>query len=383
MRFRCIFLGLLTVSIMLSGVAAWAAGLEDNLKLIQLPKGFEIDVVAAIAGDARSMALGPNGTLFVGTMNSGRILALVDENGDFKADKTYTIFDGRKQKLPDGSTIQRPSGLAFRDGSLYVGAISHILRWDDIENRLENPPAPVIVTSDYPTEGHHGWKYIAFGPDGKLYVPVGAPCNDCARPEKIFASITRINPDGSGREIIAHGVRNTVGFDWHPETGELWFGDNGIDMRGDDLPGDELNRLSEVGQHFGHPYIIQGDTPDRIRGKGHDPADYVAPAQVLGPHVAALGVKFYTGNQFPKAYRNQIFIAEHGSWNRSRKIGYRITVVGLVGNRAVSYDTFAEGWLQGDRPWGRPVALLLLPDGSMLVSDDTARAIYRIHYTGS
>lgn len=378
--------GVFLMGLALMGALTWSAcsqaDVQDDLDKITLPPGFEIHVVAEDLADARSMAMGDEGTLFVGTRRAGRIFALRDEDGDFRADKTYTIFDARRQKLPDGSTAMMPSGLAFKDGSLYVGALSHILRFDNIEANLENPPAPVIVTSEYPDEGHHGWKYIAFGPDDKLYVPVGAPCNDCVREEEIFASITRIRPDGTGREIIAHGVRNTVGFDWHPETGELWFTDNGVDMRGDNMPGDELNRLAEPEQHFGYPYILQGDTVDRVKGQGHDPADYTPPAQVLGPHVAALGVKFYTGTQFPPAYHNQLFIAEHGSWNRSEKIGYRITVVTLDGNTPTSYEVFAEGWLQGDSAWGRPVALLLLPDGSMLVSDDTARCIYRIHYTG-
>lgn len=356
-----------------------SAQVEENLRSIQLPPGFEISIYAKDVPDARSMALGSKGTLFVGSQRAGNVYAVVDENGDYKADKVYTIL--RPGRLPDGSTLMMPSGIAFKDGALYVGAVSHILRFDDIESRLANPPAPVIVTSDYPTERHHGWKYIAFGPDGKLYVPVGAPCNICER-EEIFASITRMNPDGTGREIIAHGVRNTVGFDWHPRTGELWFTENGRDMMGDDMPADELNRLERPGQHFGFPYVHQGDTLDPMFGKGKSVDEFVKPAMKLGPHVAALGMKFYTGRMFPEQYRNQIFIAEHGSWNRSQKIGYRIMVVRLQGNDAVSYEPFAEGWLQGQRDWGRPVDLLVLPDGSMLVSDDKAGVIYRITYRG-
>ncbi|MCH7910788.1 MAG: sorbosone dehydrogenase family protein, partial [Candidatus Hydrogenedentes bacterium] len=320
----------------------------------------------------------PKGTIVVGTRIAGKIYAIVDEDKDYRADKVYTLLD--KNVLPDGTTLKMPNGVAFKDGALYVGALGHILRLDNIEARLADPPAPVIVSHQHPDKQHHGWKFIAFGPDGKLYVPVGAPCNICDREEDIFASITRMNADGSDLEIIAHGVRHTVGFDWHPETKELWFTDNGRDMMGDEIPADELNRLSEAGQHFGFPYVHQGDVLDPIFGEGHSTGEFVLPSIRLGPHVAALGMRFYTGSMFPEEYRGQIFIAEHGSWNRSSKIGYRVTLVRLEGNKAVSYETFMDGWLQGRRPWGRPADVLVMPDGSLLVSDEKSGTIFRVTY---
>jgi len=272
-------------------------------------------------------------------------------------------------------------GVAYRDGALYVSAVNRILRFDDIERKLDSPPPPVVVTDAYPTDGHHGWKFIAFGPDGKLYVPVGAPCNVCEPDAAKYAIITRINADGSGREIVARGVRNSVGFDWNPQTKDLWFTDNGRDALGDDVPPDELNHVTATGGNFGYPYCHAGTIADPEFGSKHACSEFIAPAQRLGPHVAALGMRFYTGTQFPAAYRNQIFIAEHGSWNRSQKIGYRITLVKLdASGKAISYEPFAQGWLQGQQAWGRPADVLVAPDGSLLVSDDSAGAIYRISY---
>jgi glucose/arabinose dehydrogenase len=244
---------------------------------------------------------------------------------------------------------------------------------------MQNAPFTVIK-DDFPTDRSHGWKFIAFGPDNKLYVPVGAPCNICLRDNEIYASITRMDPDGSNHEVFAHGIRNTVGFDWHPETNELWFTDNGRDMMGDDIPPDELNRAPQKGIHFGYPFFHGNSIPDPEFGEGKNADDYVMPVQELGPHVAALGMRFYTGNMFPAEYRNQIFIAEHGSWNRSEKIGYRVMLVKLNGNNAVSYEPFAEGWLRGESVSGRPVDVLVMPDGALLLSDDYAGVIYRITY---
>jgi glucose/arabinose dehydrogenase len=345
------------------------------LDKIKLPQGFKIAPYAEGVTNARSMVLSPNGTLFVGTRDEGSVYALKDTDGDMKADKQYTIAKGLKM----------PNGVAFRDGALYVAEVSRIIRFDNIEANLDNPPALKVVYDKYPTETHHGWKYIAFGPDGKLYVPVGAPCNICKSKEEVFASMTRINADGTGMEVVQHGIRNSVGFAWHPQTKELWFTDNGRDMMGDEVPGCELNHATKDGMNFGYPYFHQGNVPDPEFGKGKKASDYTAPAQVLGPHVAALGMEFYTGKQFPAEYKNQVFIAEHGSWNRSKKIGYRIMMVTLDENqKATSYKPFAEGWLMAaeDDAWGRPVDLEFLPDGSMLVSDDYANAIYRIYYAG-
>jgi len=346
-----------------------------HLDRIKLPEGFKIDLYATDVTNARSMSLSPSGTLFVGTRGDGRVYALKDTDGDMIADQMYTLME-------DGNM---PNGVAFKDGDLYVAEVSRVLKFENIESKLDNPGEPIVITEDYPTEKHHGWKYIAFGPDGKLYVPVGAPCNICDSRDDIFNSITRINPDGTGREIVQRGVRNTVGFTWHPETGDLWFTDNGRDMLGDEIPACELNRASRDGLHFGYPYCHQGDLEDPVYGKNKNCADYVAPAQNLGPHTAPLGIEFYTASMFPASFKNKALIAEHGSWNRSKKIGYRISMVPLdAQSNATGYETFAEGWLDSeeDEAWGRPVDLEFLPDGSMLVSDDFADVIYRISYQG-
>ena len=342
---------------------------DPRLARIELPQGFHIRVYAAGVDGARSLSLGADGTLFVGTRSRGRVYALRDEDGDHKAERVITLASG----------LNSPNGVAFKDGDLYVAEISRILRYPDIEANLDDPPRPEIVNDDFPTDGHHGWKFIRFGPDDLLYVPVGAPCNICDAGDP-YASIGRLDSGGSFT-ILARGVRNTVGFDWHPETGELWFTDNGRDWLGDDSPPDELNRLSAEGQHFGYPYCHGRDIADSQFGDKRGCGELVAPVQNLGPHVAALGMRFYTGAMFPEEYRNQVFIAEHGSWNRSSKIGYRLTLVRLDGNEAVGYEPFAEGWLQGQSSWGRPVDVLVMPDGSLLLSDDQADLIYRISYS--
>jgi glucose/arabinose dehydrogenase len=316
------------------------------------------------------MALGSQGTLFVGTRAEGKVYAVVDRNGDRTADEVITIARG----------LHMPNGVAFRGGALYVAEVSRILRFDDIETRLHDPPQPAVVNDGLPRDRWHGWKFIRFGPDGRLYVPVGAPCNVCVREDERYASILRMQPDGTGVEVFAHGVRNTVGFDWHPETHELWFTENGRDWMGDNVPPDELNVAPQQGLHFGFPYCHGTAIPDPEFGKRRKCEEFTAPVQELGPHVAALGMRFYTGTMFPQVYRRQIFIAEHGSWNRSTPIGYRVMLVRLEENRPVSYEVFAEGWLQGGEAWGRPVDVLVMPDGALLVSDDEAGAIYRISY---
>ena len=279
------------------------------------------------------------------------------------------------------SGLQLPAGVAFRDGALYVSAVDRIVRLDDIES-LPNPPAPVVQPCV--SHGDASWlKFIAFGPDGKLYVPVGAPCNIGEPVPERYANIMRMNRDGSALEVYARGVRNTVGFDWDPRTRDLWFTDNGRDMLGDDLPPDELNHATRAGQHFGYPYCHGGTIADPEFGRVRPCSEFTAPAQNLGAHVASLGMRFYTGNQFPADYRNQIFIAEHGSWNRSSKSGYRITLVRIENGKAVGYEPFATGWLQGQQAWGRPADLVVAPDGALLVADDTAGAIYRISYQRS
>lgn len=345
------------------------------LNKIKLPAGFEIEYFAKGIDGARSMVRSDSGVLFVGTRRTGKLYAILDENNDGKSDRTILLTD----------KLDTPNGVALRDGNLYVAEVGRILRYDDIEENLESLPEPVVVTDLYPEDAHHGWKFIAFGPDGKLYVPVGAPCNVCERENEIYSSITRIDPDGSNFEVFAHGVRNTVGFTWHPETKEMWFTDNGRDRLGDNVPPDELNRAPKAGMHFGFPYCHGGDIKDPDFGDKRPCADFVPPARKLGPHVASLGTRFYTGDQFPAGYKNQLFIAEHGSWNRSVPIGYRVSLVTIEGNTtAKGYHAFAEGWLESDgSSWGRPVDVLVLPDGSLLVSDDRGSAIYRIYYKGA
>lgn len=344
------------------------------LERLNLPKGFKIDTYAEGVEGARSMAMGADGTLFVGTRNENTVYALKDTDGDYKVDEMHIIAD----------SLEQPNGIAYKDGDLYVAAVSKLFKFPNIEESLESPPTPELIYDDYPTEFHHGWKYIAFGPDDKLYVPVGAPCNICdsAQVDKRYASITRMDADGSNREIVAHGIRNTVGFTWHPDTGQLWFTDNNRDMMGDDLPPGELNRITEMGQHFGYPFCHAGTIPDPEFGSQRPCSDFVPPVQQLGPHVAALGIKFDTGSMFPAEYKGHAFLAEHGSWNRSKKIGYRITLVKLDGNEAVSYEPFIDGWLddESQEAFGRPVDLLFMEDGSLLISDDEGNAIYRVTY---
>jgi glucose/arabinose dehydrogenase len=347
-----------------------ACDTSSRLKSIRLPPGFAIEIYAPDVPGARSMTLGERGTVFVGTRGDGKVYAVVRREGDRGATEVIVVAKG----------LNNPNGVAFRDGALYVAEISRILRFDRIESRLADPGPPVVVSDGFPRESHHGWKFIAFGPDGMLYVPIGAPCNVCEREDPRFASIQRIRPDGTGQETFARGVRNTVGFDWDPATKELWFTDNGRDWLGDDLPPDELNHAPDKGLHFGFPYRHGKDIPDPEFGKKRKPMDVIPPAMELGPHVAALGMRFYTGSMFPEKYRNQIFIAEHGSWNRSTPTGYRITLVRVEGGRATGYEVFAEGWLSQGRAWGRPVDVLVMPDGAILVSDDKAGAIYRITY---
>ena len=370
-----LLIGLLVGLLIACGASAVQAQ-SSPLALLSLPPGFQIEVYAARVPNARALALGSQGTVFVGTQRAGKVYAVVDHNQDYRVDAVHTLAEG----------LDMPSGVAFRDGALYVAEVNRILRFDDIESQLNHssPPAalapPVVVNDTLPRDRWHGWKFIRFGPDNLLYVPVGAPCNVCTKSDPRYASILRMKPDGSGLENFARGVRNTVGFDWHPETHELWFTENGRDWLGDDAPPCELNHAPQPGLHFGFPYCHASSIPDPDFGSERPCAEFTPPAQELGPHVAPLGMRFYTGSMFPAAYRNQIFIAEHGSWNRSDPIGYRVMLIRLENNTATSYEVFAEGWLQKDGAWGRPVDVLVMPDGALLVSDDRAGVIYRISY---
>jgi glucose/arabinose dehydrogenase len=360
---------LCAASLIAAAAPVFAAG-EPPLERIKLPPGFAIELWAH-ADNARQMALGrvdaKGGTLFVGSTSAGKVHA-VRFGAGFKVQEVTTLASG----------LQIPMGVAYKDGSLWVSAVSRILRYDNVD-APGAAPQPAVVTDKLTPETHHGGKFLAFGPDGKLYVPTGAPCNIC-EPDARHGIISRMNADGSAGEVFARGVRNSVGFDWHPQTHELWFTDNGRDMLGDDAPPDELNHAARAGMNFGYPYCHGGDIADPEFGSKHRCDEFTPPAQKLGPHVASLGMRFYTGTMFPPEYRGQVFIAEHGSWNRSKKIGYRISLVRLQGDKAVSYETFAAGWLQGDEAWGRPSDVLVLPDGSLLVADDRAGAIYRITY---
>ena len=350
-------------------VSSGLATAEEAIQLsdIKLPPGFAIEVYAADVPNARSMALGSDGTVFVSTRRDGRVFAVVPRENSVP--QVITIAEGLKM----------PNGIAYHGGDLYVAETSRVLRYPDIGASLENPPAAEVIGDSLPGESHHGWRYIAFGPDDKLYISIGAPCNVCDRDG--FGEIVRQNADGSERETVARGVRNSVGMTWHPDTGELWFTDNGRDMLGDDIPPGELNHAPMAGLHFGFPFCHGGDIADPEFGNLGDCADVTPPAQKLGPHVAPLGLEFYNGPMFPAEYQGQVFIAEHGSWNRSKKIGYRISLVRMEQGQPVKYEIFAEGWLQNEQVSGRPVDLLVLDDGSMLLSDDKAGRIYRISYS--
>ena len=358
--------------VLAAAFVAGAATAAPPIERLKLPPGFKIEVYADKVGNARSLALGDKGTVFVGT-RSDSVYALVDSNRDGKADEVVTIADG----------LNAPNGVAFRDGALYVAEINRILRFDNIEANLKNPPQPVVVFDKLPRNGHHGWKFIAFGPDGWLYVPVGAPCNICEPDSDVYAAIHRMKPDGSQVEMFARGVRNTVGFDWDPNSKELWFNDHGRDMMGDDMPSCELNHAPKAGMHFGFPYCHQGDTLDPEYGAKRKCSEFSPPALKQGGHVAPNGLRFYTGKMFPTKYANRLFIAQHGSWNRSRKSGYRVMMVTLNkdGKTVDTVEEFATGWMENERAWGRPVDLLVMPDGALLISDDTANAVYRVTYS--
>ena len=351
------------------GPEALAAGKAASLDRITVPPGFRLATFTSAVPGARSLTLGANGTVFVGTQ-AGSVYAVVDREHDGTADQVFTIAKG----------LDMPNGVAFRQGALYVAEVSRVQRYDAIEDHLAAPPAPVTVIDGLPREHHHGWKFIAFGPDDLLYVPVGAPCNVCESSDPRFASILRFRPDGTPVDTMARGVRNTVGFDWEPGSGTFWFTDNGRDLLGDDVPPDELNRATVAGRHYGFPACHGGTIVDPVFAKGRDCRMFEPPAIALGPHVAAIGMRFYRGTMFPEEYRGQVFIAEHGSWNRSQKIGYRVSLVRVKDGQAVSYSPFAQGWLQGGETWGRPADVQELPDGSLLVSDEKAGAIYRITY---
>jgi len=356
-------------SIVFSVIALYAAGAACQdlpLQSLKLAPGFAIETYARVPG-ARSLALGPPGVVFVGTRNEGKVYALVNR-------EVRTLASG----------LSWPNGVAYRDGTLFVAERSRILRFPDVDAWLRGDgrqpaPAPSVVFDGLPRENGHGWKFLRFGPDGKLYFGIGAPCNVCLRDDP-FATLVRIDPKGGGLEIVARGIRNTVGFDWHPITRELWFTDNGADQLGDDVPSDELNRVTKTGQHFGYPFCHAGDVPDPRFGKDRPCSAFVPPVHRFGAHVAALGMRFLSAPTLPEPLRGKIVVAEHGSWNRTEPVGYRVVLVDPTGKAPET--PLVSGWLRGERAWGRPVDVELLPDGSLLVSDDGAGAVYRVRLAG-
>jgi glucose/arabinose dehydrogenase len=344
----------------------------DKLPLdkLKLPAGFKLELYASGLANARSMARGTDGTVFVGSRLVGRVYAITEK-------------DGKRTVKTIAEKLHRPNGVAFKDGTLFVAELSRVIRFDDIEKNLDTPPAPKVIYEDLPKDEPHGWKFIGIGPDNKLYVPIGAPCNIC-EPPATHAQIRRINLDGSGAEVVARGVRNTVGFDWQPGTGHLWFTDNGRDWLSESVPHDELNRLTKPGEeNFGFPFCHQGDLTDPELGWGKNCSDYTAPMAKMGPHSAALGMRFYTGSTFPAAYKGAILVVRHGSWNKSAKVGGDIQLVTLNADGTVAKtEDFLTGFLQDNSYVGRPVDVLVMPDGSVLVSDDYNGAVYRITYGG-
>lgn len=349
-------------------VAAGALGKYPELAGFVLPVGFSISVFADQVPSARSMAVAPSGLVFVGSREVGKVYALVTKNN--AVERVVTLAQG----------LNRPIGVAYRNGALYVAEMHRVIRYDDIEKTFDRTPAFKVVRA-MPGDAWHGEKVIKFGPDGKLYIPVGAPCNACNKDNEVYAKIHRMNADGSGFEEVARGIRNSVGMAWHPQSHELWFTDNGRDMLGDNLPSDKLNLAPKTGLHFGFPYCQGGVVPDPEFAAGRKCSEFVAPMAKLGPHVASLGLEFNTGSQFPEQYKNQLFVAEHGSWNRSQKSGYRVALITLVDSQVASDTVFIDGFIQNGQVIGRPVDIAFLPDGSMLVSDDHRGRVYRVSYS--
>jgi glucose/arabinose dehydrogenase len=348
----------------------------DYLDRIQLPPGFSIAVYAEGMEEARSITMGDDGTLYVGTKGAqgapaiGKVYAIPNANGDDEGDQVITILEG----------LNYPNGVVFHDGDLYVAEIDRILKYEDIAGKLLDMPEPEVVVDDLPDEYQHGWKFIDIGPDNKLYIPIGAPCNTC-EPEDNFGTIMRANLDGSGLEVVARGVRNSVGFDWHPRTNELWFTDNGRDLLGDNTPPEELNTVTAVGQHFGFPYRYGKALVDEEYDTELTAADFTPAVLEMPAHTAGLGIDFYTGDQFPAEYQGQLLAAYHGSWNRNPIDGYNVRLMRFENNQAVSFEDFATGWVEENKYWGRPVDIEEMADGSILVSDDHNGVIYRISYS--
>ncbi|MBV1910469.1 MAG: PQQ-dependent sugar dehydrogenase [Kangiellaceae bacterium] len=353
--------------------AIFTANLSAEIKLEQLilPKGFKIDFYATDVENARQLALSTSGIVYAGSRRAGNVYALKDSDKDGKADKKWIIAEG----------LNLPSGIAWKDGNLYVAEVDKILVFKNIDNQLDKPKSEVLF-SGLPSDRHHGWKYIDFSPQGDLIIPVGAPCNVCEAPTELHARILSLDIKTKKLTELAQGVRNTVGFDFHPTTGELWFSDNGRDMMGDDIPACEINRITQKGQHFGFPYVHAGEVKDPEFGKQANINDYVKPELNLGAHVAPLGIHFYQGKMLPTQYHNQLLVAEHGSWNRSKKSGYKVAVATInKESKVTGYQDLITGFMKDETTFGRPVSIIEMPDGSLLISDDYAHVIYRVSYS--
>jgi glucose/arabinose dehydrogenase len=341
----------------------------DKLPIAKLkvPQGFNIEVYAAGLTNAREMALGDKGTVFVGSRLVDKVYAIINKNG-------------KREVKVLASGLYRPNGVAFHNGTLYIAELSQISKIDNVEDHLDNPPKPTVIYTDLPKDEAHGWKFIAVGPDNKLYVPVGQPGNNVLH-DSAHGQIRRMNLDGTGAEVYALGVRNSVGFDWNPENKQMYFTDNGRDWLSEDVPNDELNRVTKQGEDFGAPYCYQGNIPDPEFGWGHSCSEFVPPVGLMGPHAASLGMRFYTGSMFPKGDRGAIIVARHGSWNRTNKFGGDVAVVHLEKDGKVkNIEPLVTGFLEDNKYVGRPVDVLQLKDGSILISDDWNGAIYRVSY---
>lgn len=356
----------LLIPLLVFGLLSTPVLAKDILNKLTVSDGFEVSLFANDVENARQIAVSKKGIVYVGSRKAGNVYALIDHNSDGVADKKMVV----------ASDLNMPSGIAVKDGDLYVAEVERVIRFKDIDKHLKAPTFEVVYDA-LPSERHHGWKFIRFAPTGELIIPVGVPCNICAEDER-FGRIFALDINTKQLTTLAKGVRNSVGFDYHPSTQALWFSDNGRDMMGDDIPPDEINRLSQEGEHFGFPYVHAGAILDPEFGKGKKVTDYSSPALALGAHVAPLGIHFYRGKQFPSSYNQQLFVAEHGSWNRSKKAGYKVAVATIEQGRVVKYTPFITGFMQNEETFGRPVAFAELADGSLLISDDYANVIYRV-----
>ena len=354
-----------------AGKLTATAAADIPISKLKLPPGFKAEIWASGMPGARAIVQGDNGKYYVGTRGIGRVYEITDAGG---ARTNRVVVD----------KLNQPAGVEFQNGSLYVMAIDKVLRFDRIATNPAVVPVDMTAAFKLPPEQHHNWKYIRFGPDGKLYVPFGAPCNICEQPPE-YAQIRRYNADGSGMEVLARGVRNTVGFDFHPVTKEMWFTNHGRDWMGDDTPADTLNRLptNAASPNYGFPYCHAGVVADPDFKKTDPCSGVTQPVAALGPHVAVMGVQFYTGNMFPAEYKNALFVARKGSWNRTQKSGYDVVMVRANADGGAAQITpFITGFMDSSDQsfWGRPTYMLQLPDGSLLLSDEQLGAVYRITY---